>query len=165
MSNELSSPGGDDISERHRLSSASSYFGTPQASILADEGLGSLAIDDFLKQAEAETKRMQIQNQLAQMQMSPQEVEQSSRLSSVSRGMTPSISTPGSTGTGEHPYTVREAMRFAHPDGGVYESIQQPKVDVAPSFIAEDPSWSAAPDMSDPQLALDDERDDEDWVR
>ena len=165
MSNELSSPGGDDTSERHRLSSASSYFGTPQASILADDGLGNLAIDDFLKQAEAETQRMQMQNQLAQMQMNPQDVEQPSRLSSVSRGMTPTISTPGSTGNGEHSYTVREAMRFAHPDGASYKSMQQNKANMPSSFMAEDPSWSAAPDMSDPQLALDDERDDEDWVR
>lgn len=164
MSNELSSPGADDGSERHRLSSASSYFGTPQAGMLADEGLGNLAIDDFLQQAEAETKRMQMQHQLAQMQMNPQDAEQSSRLSSVSRGMTPSISTPGSTGTAEHPYTVREAMRFAHPDFA-YDSAQQPKIEMPSSFMAVDPSWSAAPDFSDPQLALDDERDDEDWVR
>ncbi|OCT53530.1 hypothetical protein CLCR_09939 [Cladophialophora carrionii] len=165
MSNELSSPGGDDASEHHRLSSASSYFGTPQASMLADDDLGSLAIDDFLKQAEAETKRMQMQNQLAQMQMNPQDAEQPSRLSSVSRGLTPSISTPGSTGTGEHSYTVKEAMRFAHPDVIPYEPVQQPKTEVPPAFMADDPSWSAAPDMSDPRLVLDDERDDENWVR
>ncbi|KAJ9607157.1 hypothetical protein H2200_008229 [Cladophialophora chaetospira] len=165
MSNELSSPGADDASDRHRLSSASSYFGTPQANMLADDGLGNLAIDDFLQQAEAETKRMQMQTQMAQMQMNPQDAEQPSRLSSVSRGMTPSISTPGSTGTGEHSYTVREAMRIAHPDGYGYGSIQQRKVEMPSSFMAEDPSWSAAPDMSDPQLVLDDERDDEDWVR
>ena len=166
MSNDLSSPGGDDTSERHRLSSASSYFDTPQTNILADDNLENLAIDDFLKQAKAETKRMQMQNQLAQMQMNPQDAEQPSRLSSVSKGITPSISTPGRTGHAEHSYTVREAMRFAHPDGHPCGSVQQPKVEQIPtSYIGEDPSWSAAPDMSDPQLVLDDERDDENWVR
>jgi hypothetical protein len=159
MSNELSSPGADDVS--HRLSSASSYFGTPQGNMLADD---NLTIDDYLRQAEAETKRMQMQNQLAQMQMGSQDTEQPSRLSSVSRGMTPSVSTPGSTGAVEHPYTLKEAMRFAHPDGQNYNPTQQPGIGM-PSFMADDPSWSAAPDMSDPQLALNDERDDEDWVR
>ena len=164
MSNELSSPGGDETSERYRLSSASSYFGTSQTGMPVGDEAGHLDIDDFLQQAEAETKRMQMQNQMAQMQMGSQEADQASRLSSVSRGMTPSASTPGSIGN-EHSFTVREAVRLAHPDGLAYDSVQQPKIDMAPSFMAEDPSWSAAPDMSDPQLGLDDERDDEDWVR
>lgn len=165
---DVSSPGGDGTPDRHRLSSASSYLGTPQANLLADDAVDHLAIDDFLKQAEAETKRMQMQHQLAQMQVNPQDTEQPSRLSSVSRGITPSISTPGSSGTGEHSYTVREAMRYAHPDGMAYEpydSIRQPKMEMPASFMTEDPAWSVAPDMTHPELSLDDEREDEDWVR
>ncbi|EXJ72599.1 uncharacterized protein A1O5_03745 [Cladophialophora psammophila CBS 110553] len=163
--NDFSSAGGDDASDRFRLSSASSYFGTPQANMLANDNLGSLDIDDYLKQAEAETKRMQLQHQLAQMQMNPQDSQTPSRLSSVSRGMTPSISTPGSTGNGEHPYTISEAQRYAHPDGVSNIPTEQPRLAMPPSYMADDPAWSAAPDMTNPELSLNDEREDEDWVR
>lgn len=163
--NDFSSTGGDDASDRYRMSSASSYYGTPQANMLANDNIGSLDIDDYLKQAEAETKRMQMQNQMAQMQMNPQDAGPQSRLSSVSRGMTPSISTPGSTGNGEHPYTIREAQRFAHMEGFSNEPEVQSKGAMAPSRIGDDPSWSVAPDMTNPELSLDDEREDEDWVR
>ncbi|KIX05985.1 uncharacterized protein Z518_03959 [Rhinocladiella mackenziei CBS 650.93] len=163
--NDLSSIGGDDASDRYRLSSASSYYGTPQANLLAGDNIASLDIDDFLKQAEAETKRMQLQQQMAQMQMASQEPPQPSRLSSASRGMTPNISTPGSTGNGEHPYTISEAQRYAHMDGMSNDPVVQPKPAMPASSMADDPSWSAAPDMSNPELTLDDEREDEDWVR
>lgn len=163
--NDFSSAGGDDASDRYRLSSASSYYGTPQANMLAAENIGSLDIDDYLKQAEAETKRMQMQHQLAQMQMNSQDAQSQSRLSSVSRGMTPSISTPGSTGNGEHPYTISEAQRYAHMDGVSNEPVVQPRPALPPSYVVQDPSWSAAPDMSNPELSLDDEQEDEDWVR
>ncbi|KIW78385.1 hypothetical protein Z517_08220 [Fonsecaea pedrosoi CBS 271.37] len=163
--NDYSSVGGDDASDRFRLSSASSYFGTPQANMLANENIGSLDIDDYLKQAEAETKRMQLQHQLAQMQMNPQDSQTPSRLSSVSRGMTPSISTPGSTGNVEHPYTISEAQRYAHPDGGSNLSVDHPRAAIPPSYMADDPAWSVAPDMTNPELSLNDEREDEDWVR
>jgi len=101
--NDLGSIAGDDTSDRYRLSSASSHYGTPQTNILASDNLGSLDIDDYLKQAEIETKRMQMQQQMAQMQMAQQEAQQQSRMSSVSRGLTPSISTPSSTANVETP--------------------------------------------------------------
>ena len=166
--NDFSSPG-DDTSDKYRLSSASSFYGTPQANMLASDGLGTMDIDDYLKQAEAETARMKLQNQLAQMQMAPQDPQHQSqppsRLSSISRGITPTTSTPGSTATGEHSYTVREAQRYAHMEGPSPESMFQQKSAMPTSAIVDDPSWSAAPDMSDPDLVLNDERDDEDWVR
>lgn len=166
--NDISSPG-DDTSDKYRLSSASSFYGTPQANMLASDNLTGLDIDDYIKRAEQETARMALQNQLAQMQMAQHETQQQqqqppSRLSSVSRGMTPSISTPGSTATGEHSFTLREAQRYAHLDGFSPEPLFSQKPTMAPA-MAEDPSWSAAPDLSDPEMALNDERDDENWVR
>ncbi|EXJ89377.1 hypothetical protein A1O3_02444 [Capronia epimyces CBS 606.96] len=160
---DFNSIGGDDVSDRHRLSSASSYYGTPQANMLANDNRGSLDIDDYIKQAEAETKRMQMQQQLAHLQMNPQDA-QSSRMSSVSRGITPSISTPGSTANAEHPYTIREAQRYAHMDGNSTH-VAERKPAMAPVSIADDPAWSLAPDMSNPELSLHDEQEDEDWVR
>jgi hypothetical protein len=114
---------------------------------------------------------MALQNQLAQMQMAqqetqpPQQQQPPSRLSSVSRGMTPSISTPGSTATAEHSFTIREAQRYAHLDGFSPEPLFQQKPAMTPATIADDPSWSAAPDMSNPDLVLNDEGEAEDWVR
>ncbi|KAK5030297.1 hypothetical protein LTR13_008316 [Exophiala sideris] len=166
--NDFSSIGGDDASDRYRLSSASSYFGTPQANVLARDNLGSLDIDDYLKQAEAETKRMQMQQQMAQMNMASQELPGQTRLPSVpsvSRGLTPTISTPGSAGSAEHPYTINEAQMYAHMDSMVHGPQNQPKPAMAPTSMADDPSWSVAPDMSNPEFILDDEKEDEDWVR
>jgi hypothetical protein len=163
--NDFSSIGGDDASDRYRLSSASSYYGTPQASILANDNLGSLDIDDFLKNADVEANRLPIQQQMAQMQMAPHEPTPPSRMSSVSRGITPSISTPGSTGNGEHPYTISEAQKYAHMQGLSNDPTMHQRPPMPPTSMADDPSWSAAPDMSNPELTLDDEREDEDWVR
>lgn len=171
---DFNSIGGDDLSDRQRLSSASSYYGTPQANMLATDNIGTLDIDDYIKQAEAETKRMQMQQQLAQMQMNshPQDAQSSSRFSSVSRGITPSISTPGSTtANGEKPFTIREAQRYAHMDNGSGMPLggrdlqPQSKPAMPPVTIADDPAWSVAPDMSNPELSLDDEQEAEDWVR
>ncbi|KAK5297776.1 transcriptional activator haa1 [Exophiala xenobiotica] len=168
--NDFSSATGDEASDRYRLSSASSYFGTPQANMLANDNIGSLDIDDYLQRAEAETKRLQsiqMQQQMAQMQMaSPGDSQGPSRMSSVSRGMTPSVSTPGSAGIAEHPFTIREAQMYAHMNGLSNEPILQQRQVVPATSMAEDPSWSVAPDMSNPELSLaGDEREDEDWVR
>ena len=163
--NDYGGLGADDTSDRYRLSGAS-FFGSPRASNMLSSGnTGSLDIDDILSQSEAEAKRIQLPTQFTQMQLAQPDVEQS-RMSSVSRGMTPSVvSTPGSTATGEHPYTVREAQRYAHMEGFSNDTAIQPKSPMPPSSMVEDPSWSVAPDMTNPELVLDDERDDEDWVR
>ncbi|KIV95689.1 hypothetical protein PV10_03312 [Exophiala mesophila] len=179
--NDLSSFGGDDSSDRFRHSSASSYYGTPQANLLANDNLQNYDIDDYLRQVEAETQRMQMQNQFAQMQtqLSQQDSQSQpsprgpgqptqqppSRLSSVSRGITPSISSPGSTGTGEHSFTIREAQRYAHMDNMRSDPSPLTKTSIPAANIVDDPSWSVAPDMSNPDLVLNDEQEDEDWVR
>jgi hypothetical protein len=163
--NDLGSHGADDVSDRYRLSSASSYFGTPQGNMLANDSTTPLDIDDYLKQAEAETKRMQMQSQMAQMQMAQQRPQHQSRMGSV-QSLTPSVSTPGSTTTGEHPYTVREALGYAHLDRITPDHMFSPRPGgITTPMVVEDPSWSMAPDMSNPELALNDEQEDEDWVR
>jgi hypothetical protein len=166
------SPAGDDTPDHYRLSSASSYLGTPQVNLLATENLANLDIDDYLRQAEAETRKMQMQNQQMQMQQLQQSPvmpfvqhtpSPAPRLSTVSN-VSSTISSPGRPNPGEHPYTIHEAQQFAHMNEvGKYQSpIQQ---ETTPSSIADDPAWSVAPDMSNPALTLDDEREDEDWVR
>jgi hypothetical protein len=166
------SPAGDDASDHYRLSSASSYMGTPQVNLLVSENLANLDIDDYLRQAEAETRKMQLQNQqmhMQQMQQSPvlpfvqTSPSPAPRLSTVSN-VNSTISSPGRPVPGEHPYTIHEAQQFAHMDEvGKHRSPVQ--YETTPSSIADDPAWSVAPDMSDPAMALDDEREDEDWVR
>lgn len=55
---ELSSVGDPSEDNVYRLSSASSYMGLPQANMLASSNLESLDIDDFLKNAEAQTSAL-----------------------------------------------------------------------------------------------------------
>lgn len=52
---DISSVGDASEDNAYRLSSASSYMGLPQATMLASNNLESLDIDDFLKNAEAQT--------------------------------------------------------------------------------------------------------------
>lgn len=175
-SNDFSSIGGDDSSERYRLSSASSYYGTPQANMLANDNIGTLDIDDYLRQAEAETKKMQLQNQqkLQQMQLQQQVQQQLQQIQTPSPQPTPpqqSISnpnrslSPGSMIGGEHPYTIHEAQKYAHMNDKMLQDHPLQKSAMPPTSMAEDPMWSQAPDMSNPTLSLDDAQEDEDWVR
>ena len=64
----------------------------------------------------------------------------------------------------EHPYTVHEAQQIAHMNNTTNTALQQ-KYDTTPSSMADDPAWSVAPDMANPAMILDDEQEDEDWVR
>lgn len=68
-SNDISSPG-DDITDNHRLSTASSYHGTPQANMLAGT-LNNLDIDEFVAQTVAEQKRLSLQSIQRQLQSLP----------------------------------------------------------------------------------------------
>jgi hypothetical protein len=56
---ELSSVGDASEDNTYRPSSASSYMGLPQATMLASSNLESLDIDDFLKTAEAQTSALE----------------------------------------------------------------------------------------------------------
>ncbi len=164
------SPVPDDTSDRYRLSSASSYKGTPQVNLLASENLANLDIDDYLRQAEVETRKMQMQNQQLQMQK-PQQPQvqfsqgspsQSQRMSTVSAAGS-AINSPSPAMVREHPYTVHEAQQIAHMNSSGNTQLQQ-KYETIPSSMADDPAWSVAPDL-DPAMILDDEQEDEDWVR
>ena len=165
-SNDLSSNAGDDAaSERYRLSSASSHYGTPQANMLASEKLGSLNIDDYIKQAENETRKMQIQSQQYQLMHQngiafPDELQMPAgqRLSNASS----SVASPPPI---MHPFTVHEAQEYAHMNN-IQNTQQDSKPGMPATAIMEDPGWSVAPDLSNPTLSLDgDEQEDEDWVR
>ena len=162
------SPVPDDASDRYRLSSASSYMGTPQVNLLATENLANLDIDDYLRQAEAETRKMQLQNQQFQVQQVPppqlqfgqSSPSQGQRMSTVSN-VSPAINSPGPTLVPDHPYTVHEAQQIAHMNEMRGSQTQQ-KYETTPSSMTDDPAWSVAPD---PTMSLDDEQEDEDWVR
>ena len=165
------SPLPDDASDRYRLSSASSYIGNPQVNLLATENLANLDIDDYLRQAEAETRKMQIQNQQQQMQplqQPPMQFSQGSpsqgqRMSTVSN-VSSNMNSPSPVRVPEHPYTVYEAQQIAHMNDAPSMQMQQ-KYETTPSSMSDDPAWSQAPDISNPMLTLDDEQEDEDWVR
>lgn len=147
--------------DRYRLS----VDGTPQmqSSVLANENLDNLDIDDFLRQAQEETKRMSIQNQMRQIQHPLQvQLSQNNSQESLVQSQTP----PGiinNNASSMHPFTVHEAQERAHSaDVTPAPGMMKP---VLPASLATDPSWSAAPDMSNPTLTLDDAQEDEDWIR
>lgn len=160
-SNDFSSIGGDDISDRYRLSSASSYYGTPQANMLANDNLTSLDIDEVLKQAEAETRKIRLQNHQQQMQQMQLQQEVQQKLQRMS---TPSqTSTPNTTTSGEHPFTIREAQQYARMNGMLDGNNLKSLSNMPPTSMAEDPMWSVG--MENPESSLDDSQEDEDWVR
>lgn len=165
------SPVGDDTSDRYRLSSASSYMGTPHGNVLASENMGSLDIDEYLRQAEAETKKMKLQNQQFPVQQRPpsQQIQQQFGQQSPSQGhrisdVSSAMSSPGRPLVGEHPYTIHEAQQIAHMNDNMNMQLQK-SYGTTPASMSDDPAWSQAPDMSNPTLSLDDAQEDEDWVR
>ncbi|KAI9874699.1 MAG: hypothetical protein M1823_007628, partial [Watsoniomyces obsoletus] len=141
-------------------------MGTPQGNMLASDAIGNLDIDDYLRQAEVETRKMQIHNQqyplqpTSQSQMlfgqgSPSQGQRLSNASSV-------VNSPAPSMRKEHPYTIHEAQQIAHMNARMNTQVQ-PRYETTPSSMSDDPAWSQAPDMSDPVMNLDDEQEDEDW--
>jgi hypothetical protein len=152
----VSSPG-DGQFDSYRLS----VEGTPQSNNYGSDDVGSLDIDDILRQAQEETKRMTFQNQMRQMQRQPATI--SPEPAQTAFNQVQPVSNPGFDSM--HPYTIHEAQQRAHsteitPQGNAKTNVLMPA-----TSLAEDPSWSAAPDMSNPTLSLDDAQEDEDWVR
>ncbi|RMZ92012.1 hypothetical protein DV736_g734, partial [Chaetothyriales sp. CBS 134916] len=165
-SNDLSSNGGDEMSsDQYRHSSASSYYGTPHAALLASEKLGNLGIDDFIKQAEDETRKMQMQNR----QFRIMQTNSIAYRDGLRRPPAPHQPDAGSAVASPpnllHPLTVYEAQEYAHMnDGPSVQPVTKPAMPT--TSMAQDPAWSMAPDLSDPMLSLDgDAQEDEDWVR
>jgi hypothetical protein len=163
----VSSPG-DGYLDPYRLS----VEGTPHSNILASDNTGSLDIDDYIRQAQEETKRMSAQNPIRQQIQQAQ--PPLSRTSSA--GTSNQSAAPIGAVKGMHPYTIHEAQERAHSAEASSQHQQQQQQQPMTSkptlaaampvtTLAEDPSWSAAPDMSNPTLSLDDAQEDEDWVR
>ena len=153
-SNDISSNGGDEISDSYRLSSASSYFGMPQAQMLATNNLESLDIDDYLKQAAMENRQARLQSIQQQPPYQPPAFRQPSEVSEaeVHQGFSPNSHPPG-----EHPFTIQEAQNMAHLTG-VAESR---KVEYTPPTLTEDPMWSCPQTPGGTNLNFED--DDDEW--
>lgn len=99
-------------SEAYRLSTASSYAGTPQAQMLANSNLNSLNIDDYIKQAEEQTRMMALQNAQAQKDRSNGSPIHGLPMPNGQQQQQGYTSPPG-----EHPLSVHEAQTYAHMDG------------------------------------------------
>ena len=159
ISTGMSSPENSQI-DRYRLS----VDGTPQ---LQNSTLNSaepnLDIDDYLRQAQEETKRLSIQNQMRQMAHLQAALSQNnSQENLVSSQQQSQSHTPVNS---MHPLSVHEAQGLAHSTGATPVPDFKSGMMMPVSAFADDPSWSAAPDMSNPTLSLDDDQEDEDWVR
>jgi hypothetical protein len=108
--NDFSSVGGDELTdlETFRLSSASSYVGMPQASMLASDNLDDLDIDEYLKNAEAKSLEMALQNQRMQLRHQ-QQLQQGQMVAN-----TPHVFSP-SPDPLQHALSVQEAQQYSHP--------------------------------------------------
>ena len=157
--NDFSSIGADESTdlESYRLSSASSYLGMPQTNMLAQENLNGLDIDEYLKQADAQTRQMSMASQQAQDQHNAMQ----QRLSSVD------LSGPSKTPPGEHPFTVQEAQNYAHLSPGESAKAQKAafKVPGTMDHFESDPMFSEPQPLMTPMLMMDDDDGDEGWVR
>jgi hypothetical protein len=150
---DFSSIGGDDgrAMESYRLSSASSYIGMPQANILANTTTEDLDIDDYLKQAEAQTREMALQNQRLKQQQqsqSPTDLE---------------FSSPAKAVVGEHPFTIQEAQTYAHMNDNALSGTQAKPQAPVTNYV-DDPMWSYPPPGT-PSSMFDADEQDDGWVR
>ena len=131
-SNDFSSPG-DDVSDSYRFSSSSSFFGMPQTQMLANPNLESLDIDDYLKQAETETRNarmQQMQQKFQQQSFQPLPVDNEMNMTEA---YSQNVQDPR-----EHPFTLQEAQNMAHMAGH-----DQPSLKTAlPTTSEDDPMWS-----------------------
>lgn len=109
--NDFSSVGGDEPTqaETFRLSSASSYAGMPQASMLASDSLDSLDIDDYLKITQAQTREIALQNQRLQDEQE-QQLEQSH--TQTGSNMPSIFNQP--TDPAQHSFSVQEPQGHVH---------------------------------------------------
>lgn len=150
---DFNSIGGDDTNamDSYRLSSASSYIGMPQANMLANGNLEGLDIDDYLKQAEIQTRELALQNQRLQQQQQQQ------------RPADLDFSKSGKAVVGEHPFTIQEAQTYAHMNDNTPMNLANTSP-VPVINYENDPMWSyTGPDTPSSMIDVDDR--DESWVR
>ena len=140
--------------EPYRLSSASSYIGLPQANMLASGNLEALDIDDYLKQAEAQTRAMALQGQNQQQYQQQAQSQQATESN---------FSSPEKPILGEHPFTIQEAQNYAHMNDNAGVSAPQQAPDPVANYV-NDPMWSVPPPDT-PGGMIDADEDDEGWVR
>lgn len=154
---DFSSIGGDDSRgmESYRLSSASSYAGMPQMNVLANANMEGLDIDDYLKQAEAQTREMALQSQRLQP---PQQQQQPQR-----RPADLDFSSPGKAVAGEHPFTIQEAQTYAHMNDNALTGAEQKQQTPVTNYV-DDPMWSYPPPDT-PSSMIDADEQDDGWVR
>ena len=149
--NDFSSVGGDEPTEPEtfRLSSASSYVGMPRARMLASDDLDPLDIDEYLKNAEAHTRELALQDQRMQQQQQQQ------------LGQSPLVFNQPSE-SGQHSFSVQEAQEHAHHSNqdGISGLGHRPLIATA---LRDDPIISSAVTGVDGMIDAD-ERDDG-WVR
>ena len=159
LSNEISSiTDHDDTtpnSDAYRLSTASSYIGTPQAQILASSNLQSMNIDDYIKQAEEQTRLMALHNAQAQ-----KDRNNASPIHGLPMPASQDQQQTYSNSQGEpmHPFTVHEAQEYAHMAGN--EEPSQPVMGGKPFMSMsgfEDPMWSQSPVTPGVGLEADDD--------
>jgi hypothetical protein len=152
---DFSSIGGDDSRgmESYRLSSASSYIGMPQANMLANANMEGLDIDDYLKQAEAQTRKMALQSQRLQQQQQQQQ----------QRPADLDFPSPSKAVVGEHPFTIQEAQTYAHMNDNALAGAQAKPQAPVTNYV-EDPMWSYPPPDT-PSSMIDADEQDDGWVR
>lgn len=182
-SNDLSSTGATDDGESHRLSTASSYFGTPAANMLASN-MEDLDIDKFIEEAKQKNQAQMMQQQIpAQTPMPPQEMMQqqptpprshhtmSTPPESIRGYSITSHPSPGdSSNDPEIPYSIVEAQNYAHMAGHGNAMQERRKIQMMQNTaVIEDPMWGGnAVDQygNSREFSLDDdEKEDEAWVR
>lgn len=194
-SNDFSSTGATDDEQSHRLSSASSYFGTPAGNMLASN-LEDLDIDKFISEHTQKNKQHQQLNsyqfnmsqsvtpelQQQTFQQQPQQpqlpMQQPTPPQSHHTMSTPPESirgfsitshpSPGDSGDTQIPYSIKEAQAQAHRADSIdFEPRQQMRM-LSNADTFTDPMWSG-PDLEQYGIkggfTLDDEREDEQWVR
>jgi hypothetical protein len=150
-------------SEAYRLSTASSYTGTPQAQLLACNNLQSMNIDDYIKQAEEQTRLMALQN--AQAQKDRNTVSPIHGLP-MPNSRQQQLAYPSPQGEPMHPFTVHEAQTYAHMGANEEEPASTMTMSGKPFMTMsgfDDPMFSRSP--LTPGVGLDDGDDEFDLLR
>ena len=168
LSNDISSIADQDDatsgSEAYRLSTASSYAGTPQTQMLASNHLQSMNIDDYIKQAEEQTRLMALQNAHAQRDRKNVSPIHGMPMPDIQPQQQSSYSSP--QGELMHPFTVHEAQTFAHMRGNEREPEPAMTMGGKPFMTLngfDDPMFSRSP--LTPGVGLENDDDDFDLLR
>lgn len=111
--NDFSSVGAEEPTDQEtfRLSSASSYVGMSQTSMLTSENLDSLDIDEYLKNAEAHSREMALQNQEMQQHHQRQLCQPQPQPQIGSNILNVFTQSPEPV---QHALSVQEAQNYAH---------------------------------------------------